>query len=88
MKITGTKGSGTIKGIRVRWALGLRENLFVVDRTVDRNGKVKEFVFTGRGWGHGVGMCQIGALGYARMGKDYRAILQHYYTNVQINKAY
>jgi SpoIID/LytB domain protein len=88
MKITGTKGSGTLKGIRVRWALGLKENLFVMDRTSDSNGRSKTFVFNGRGWGHGVGMCQIGALGYAKMGKDYRSILQHYYTNVQITKVY
>lgn len=86
MKIIGTKGSGTVTGIRVRWALGLKENLFVIDRTRDKNGKVKEFVFTGRGWGHGVGMCQIGAIGYAKMGKDYRSILQHYYTGVQVSR--
>ena len=86
LKIIGTKGSGTVKGLRVRWALGLKENLVVIDRTRDKNGKVKEFVFTGRGWGHGVGMCQIGAIGYAKMGKDYRSILLHYYTGVQITR--
>lgn len=88
MKVTGTKNSGVLKGLRVRWALGLKDNLFDIDRTYGADGKVKQFVFTGRGWGHGVGMCQVGALGYAKQGKDYRYILQHYYTGVQITKSY
>jgi stage II sporulation protein D len=88
LKITGTQGSGTLRGIRVRWALGLKDNLFVIERTFDRNGHVKEFVFTGRGWGHGVGMCQVGAIGFAKQGKDYKSILTHYYTGVQIKKEY
>lgn len=77
-----------LKGLRVRWALGLKDNLFDIDRTYGTDGKVKQFVFTGRGWGHGVGMCQVGALGYAKQGKDYRYILQHYYTGVQITRSY
>jgi stage II sporulation protein D len=88
MKIVGSRNSGTLKGIRVRWALGLKDNLFTIDRTFDSNGRVKQFLFTGRGWGHGVGMCQIGAIGYARQGMDYQKILTHYYTGVQISSAY
>jgi peptidoglycan hydrolase-like amidase len=88
MKVIGTKDSGTLKGIRIRWALGLKDNLFVIDRRYAENGRVSEFVFTGRGWGHGLGMCQIGALGYAKSGKDYKFILQHYYSGVTINRAY
>jgi stage II sporulation protein D len=88
LRITGTRGSGTLRGIRVRWALGLKDNLFVIERTFDRSGKVKEFVFTGRGWGHGVGMCQIGAIGFAKQGKSYDWILKHYYTGVSIKKEY
>jgi stage II sporulation protein D len=88
MKLTGSRGSGTLKGIRVRWALGLKDNLFTIERTFDRNGKVQKFIFTGRGWGHGVGMCQVGAIGFAKQGKDYKSILKHYYTGVQITKAY
>jgi hypothetical protein len=88
MRITGTRGTGTLRGIRVRWALGLKDNLFVIDRTFDRGGKVKEFMFTGRGWGHGVGMCQVGAIGFARQGKNYDWILKHYYTGVTIKKEY
>lgn len=88
MQVTGTKGSGVLKGIRVRWALGLKDNLFTIDRSYGSGGKISEFIFTGRGWGHGVGMCQVGAVGYARMGKDYQYILLHYYTGVQITSAY
>ncbi len=47
-----------------------------------------EFIFKGRGWGHGVGMCQWGARGMAEKGKHYREILKHYYSGVKIQKVY
>ena len=49
-------------------ALGLKENLFILDRQTDSSGRLRRVVFTGRGWGHGVGMCQIGAYGMALRG--------------------
>jgi peptidoglycan hydrolase-like amidase len=88
LKITGTKGNAVLRGLRVRWALGLRDNLFVIDKTYDSSGRIRNFTFTGRGWGHGVGMCQVGALGYAKLGKDYREILKHYYLGVEITRKY
>lgn len=88
LRVVGTRSSGVLKGIRIRWALGLKDNLFVIDRMRDDSGNVKQFLFSGRGWGHGIGMCQVGALGFAKGGKDYRFILQHYYTGVQISRAY
>src|SRR3954470_17363180 len=45
------------------------------------------FLLDGRGWGHGVGMSQWGAEGYARHGYDYRRILAHYYTGTHIGIA-
>ena len=45
-------------------------------------------LFTGRGWGHGVGMCQYGAFGLAKMGVKYDAIIKHYYTGVDLTQAY
>jgi SpoIID/LytB domain protein len=45
------------------------------------------FVITGRGWGHGVGMSQWGAHGFARRGNDYRRILGHYYRGTSIGRA-
>jgi stage II sporulation protein D len=45
------------------------------------------FVVSGRGWGHGVGMSQYGALGYAQDGWTYDQILGHYYTGVELGPA-
>lgn len=47
--------------------------------------KGKSFLFEGRGWGHGVGMCQYGAKGLADKGADYKKILQYYYRGVSID---
>lgn len=44
------------------------------------------FVFTGKGWGHGVGMCQDGAVSLANSGKKYKEILQYYYPDIKIKK--
>ncbi|HET9438675.1 MAG TPA: SpoIID/LytB domain-containing protein [Longimicrobiales bacterium] len=43
---------------------------------------------SGGGWGHGVGMCQVGAIGRARAGQNYREILSAYYTDVEITRLY
>jgi len=88
MAVTGTDGELLLKGLQVRWGLGLRENLFVVDRERDAAGNVERFVFTGKGWGHGVGLCQVGAFGMAQSGSAYDAILRHYYTGIRLDKAY
>lgn len=88
MEITGYGGSARLRGPQIRSALGLKENLFVVDRETDASGHITAFVFTGRGWGHGVGMCQTGAYGLAKEGYSYTAILQKYYTGVKVRKAY
>src|SRR5215210_4689251 len=50
--------------------------------------RADEVVVEGRGWGHGVGMSQYGAYGYAlREGRDFRSILDHYYTGTSIGRA-
>jgi stage II sporulation protein D (peptidoglycan lytic transglycosylase) len=77
-----------LKGLKVRWGLGLRENLFVIDRETDARGAVERFVFTGKGWGHGVGLCQVGAFGMARAGSSFEDILKHYYTGITLQTAY
>ena len=84
MAVTGSEGELPLKGMKVRWALGLRENLFVIDRERDRHGAVNRFVFTGKGWGHGVGLCQVGAFGMAQAGATYDAILRHYYRGIEV----
>ena len=85
--IVGSEGELPLKGLQVRWGLGLRENLFVIDRERAADGSVARFIFTGKGWGHGVGLCQVGASGMAVQGATYDQILSHYYRGVRVRKA-
>jgi stage II sporulation protein D len=86
MTIQGSNGELPLRGLKIRWALNLRENLFVVDRERSSAGAVTRFIFTGKGWGHGVGLCQVGASGMAQAGASYEQILQHYYTGIFLRK--
>jgi stage II sporulation protein D len=88
LEIVGTNGTAHVRGGRIRSALGLREQLFVIDRDYDDDGRVSEFVFTGRGWGHGVGMCQVGAYGLAKQGLSAEQIIKTYYTGVELTRMY
>jgi stage II sporulation protein D len=88
LEVVGTEGTAHVRGGRIRTALGLREQLFVVERRYDDAGRLTGFTFTGRGWGHGVGMCQVGAYGMARAGLRYDQILKHYYTGIELTKMY
>jgi stage II sporulation protein D len=88
LEIVGTNGTAHVRGGRIRSALGLREQLFVIDREYDDNGRVAEFVFIGRGWGHGVGMCQVGAYGLAKQGWSAEQIIKAYYTGVELTRIY
>lgn len=88
LEVIGTSGTAHVRNGRIRSALGLKEQLFVIDREYDDNGRVSQFVFTGRGWGHGVGMCQVGAYGLAKQGWNYDQILKAYYTGIEITKMY
>ena len=88
LSVLGSDGEVVLKGLRVRSGMNLRENLFVVDRELDPRGQVERFVITGKGWGHGVGLCQVGAFGMALAGSSYEEILQHYYTGITLQKAY
>ncbi|HLL70881.1 MAG TPA: SpoIID/LytB domain-containing protein [Pyrinomonadaceae bacterium] len=88
LEVTGTNATAHVRGGRIRSALGLREQLFVIDRKYDEEGRVVSYTFTGRGWGHGVGMCQVGAYGMARAGLSYEQILKNYYTGIDLTKMY
>ncbi|MBN8725655.1 MAG: SpoIID/LytB domain-containing protein [Acidobacteria bacterium] len=88
LKIIGTQGERTITGLRIRSALGLRESLFIILREYDEKRQVTRFRFSGRGWGHGVGMCQVGAYGLAVDGLNYEEILKNYYSGVELSKLY
>jgi stage II sporulation protein D len=88
LEIVGTNGTAHVRGGRIRSALGLREQLFVIDREYDETGRVTEFIFTGRGWGHGVGMCQVGAYGLAKQGWSAEQILKAYYSGIELTRLY
>ncbi len=85
LEVVGTKGSTVLTGLSIRWGLGIRENLFFVDRQLGPDLQAAAWVFTGRGWGHGVGLCQVGAYGMAVAGYDYKEILAHYYPGTTIS---
>jgi peptidoglycan hydrolase-like amidase len=88
LEVVGTSGVGHVRGGRIRSALGLREQLFVIERKYDDNGRVTGFAFLGRGWGHGVGMCQVGAYGLARQGFTHEQILKAYYAGIEVMRMY
>lgn len=88
LEVIGSQGVGHVRGGRIRSALGLREQLFVIDRLYGETGRVIGFVFTGRGWGHGVGMCQVGAYGLARQGFTVEQILKAYYSGIELTRLY
>jgi stage II sporulation protein D len=73
----------TAKGLPIRWSLNVPDNLFVIEKTKDPDG-MDRYTFYGKGWGHGVGMCQVGAYGMAFRGWKYDQILEHYYTGIEI----
>jgi stage II sporulation protein D len=80
--VTGSGGRTEFAGLAFRRALELPDTLFVV--VAARNAKSQSVRFLGRGWGHGVGMCQNGAFGLARGGAGYEEILKTYYTGVEL----
>jgi stage II sporulation protein D len=83
LKITGERDYIIIgKELEIRRALSrthLYSSAFVVNKESDR------FVLTGAGWGHGVGLCQIGAAVMANEGKTYTEILHHYYRSTAVS---
>lgn len=66
----------------------LNSSNFDVQLERDGSGRVTAVVASGGGWGHGIGMCQVGAMGRARAGQDYRTILRAYYAGIEIRKIY
>ena len=87
VKINGTMGTLVLtkeNQIKKYLALGLLRSTYFTIEPVLENGNTKAFIFYGGGWGHGVGLCQTGAGGRAESGQDFKEILTHYYTNVDI----
>ena len=88
LELVGSNGTSHVRGGRIRSALGLREQLFVIERNYNDDGRVTGFTFLGRGWGHGVGLCQVGAYGLARQGFSHEQILKAYYSGIELTKLY
>lgn len=86
VRITSDRGNFLLKGLEIRFSLAIPELLFNVSGGQDATGE-KIFTFFGRGWGHGIGLCQNGAFGMALAGRTYREILGHYYRGAQIGAA-
>ena len=84
LRVDGDRGSTTVHGeLRIRRLLGdLPSAMFVVGVTPEGGS------FRGGGWGHGVGMCQWGAIGRAAAGQDYRRILGAYFSGAEVARIY
>jgi stage II sporulation protein D (peptidoglycan lytic transglycosylase) len=82
-----TSGETVLRGDRIRWVLRrpgtaaaiLRSSFIKIGVARDGDGRPERVIVSGAGNGHGIGLCQNGALGMARAGKGYREILRHYY---------
>ena len=86
MEITAEGGrTFMVRGLPIRWSLNVPDNLFVFEKTVDPDA-VDRYTFFGKGWGHGIGMCQVGAYGMAFRGYTFDQILKRYYTGIEIDK--
>ena len=92
LKIIGTQRTLIIgKELEIRRALSkshLYSSAFVVEKVDIKDGVPQQFVIKGAGWGHGVGLCQIGAAMMGVQGYRYDEILLHYYKSAEITKAY
>ena len=93
LHIIGTKKTFTIgKELEIRRTLSdshLLSSAFIVDKyDIDEQGVPQRFELIGAGWGHGVGLCQIGAAVMGEEGYLYDAILLHYYQGAEIKKLY
>ena len=88
LRIVGQEKSFIVgKELEIRRMLStshLKSSAFTIETKNVRNGVPQRFVLHGRGWGHGVGLCQIGAAVMGEQGYSYKKILKHYYTGAQI----
>jgi stage II sporulation protein D len=86
-----TRGEWTVRGDRTRWAIRrpgkdaiLRSAFLKIGVLRDRKGRASQVIATGAGNGHGIGLCQWGAMGMAWAGKSHRQILGHYYRRAKL----
>ena len=96
-RICKLKSVGSLKTLTIGKELEIRRTLskshlfssaFVVDKGELKDGVPQWFLLSGAGWGHGVGLCQIGAAVMGEKGYTYNEILLHYYKNAEIKRFY
>jgi SpoIID/LytB domain protein len=90
LTLSGEKGATQVRGeLNIRRLFGmLNSSMAVVEPARDAEGQITGWVFRGGGWGHGVGMCQTGAIGRAEAGQRYQEILRHYYNGAEVAPIY
>ena len=88
VEIRGTSGREVIAGSRLRTLLGLRDSLVYIDEERNARRELLGMSFYGGGWGHGVGMCQVGAYGMAIDGANAEEILKTYYRGIELDRVY
>lgn len=91
VEYVGTAGRHVARGATLNRRLlgGLKSGLWVIERRGGApGGEPASWVIRGGGFGHGVGMCQHGAMGLAQAGRSYREILRHYYPNTELTKVW
>lgn len=90
--IQSTRGNYLVRGNDIRFVLRspagtiLNSTYFTAETTADSGGDVGTLTLSGGGYGHGIGMCQWGAIGRARAGQDYRMILTTYYPGTTVGR--
>jgi stage II sporulation protein D len=90
LTVTTDRGNFVLRGNDTRYVLRqpggeiLNSTAFSVTETKDVDGSIAKLVIRGNGYGHGVGMCQAGAIGRARAGQDFRTILHTYYPGTTV----
>ena len=86
------RGNYVVRGNDVRFVLRtpsgglLGSTYFTAETTTGSNGEIANLVIRGGGNGHGIGMCQWGAIGRARAGQDYKTILTTYYQGTTVSR--
>jgi len=88
--LAGRRKARQVRGeLEIRKLFGmLNSSMFLVEAERNGEGRVKGWNFRGGGWGHGVGMCQLGAIGRAQAGHDFQAILSHYFSGAEPGSLY
>ena len=90
VSIQTSRGNYVVRGNDVRFILRtpsgslLNSSYFTAETTMDGSGGIARLTINGGGYGHGIGMCQFGAIGRARAGQDYKTILTTYYQGTTV----